>query len=449
MINSGSTCSLTIDGIGINGEGVGKYNGFTLFVEGALPTEEIVARIGMVKKSYAKASLVSVKKPSVERVDAPCQRFAECGGCQIMHLSYDAQLKSKTRMVKDALKHIGRKDSAEVLDCISSPKDFQYRNKIQLPVGKVDDETRIGFYKRGSHEIIPYEKCLIHHPSMEDTVSQIKSLIKQSTIAPYCEKTRHGTLRHIIIRANDEGQQLLGLVTTGRKHAEVKAFAALLMQKLEGVVGVVESVNNKAQNTILGEHSRLLLGNDFLIEQIQGLKFKISLESFFQVNLAAASLLYDQALSLAKIDANTRVLDAYCGTGTLSLLSAKRAKSVIGIECVEQAVKDARENAKLNQITNARFAVGRVEDKIELFRDIDVALVNPPRKGLDERVVQALNDHGPGRVVYISCNPATLARDVLGLKDYSLVKVQPVDMFPQTMHVESVALLERISQGKN
>ncbi len=443
MIKNGSTQQLNIGALGVNGEGIAKIEGFTVFVDGALPGETVTAQINVVKSNYAKARLVSIDHADRERVAPACVRYHECGGCHVMHLAYEAQLARKTQLVKDALKHIGGISDAPVLPCIASPEPFHYRNKIQLPVGRQNNQIVTGFYRRGSHEIVPYERCLIHHHSMEETVVTLRDMIEKSTIVPYEEESARGTLRHLLLRANSAGQQLVGLVTTGRQKREVEDFAAALMRALPSVVGVVQSINTKKQNVILGEQSQRLAGSPFLTEELNGLSFKISMESFFQVNLEAAKLLYDVALTGADITADKTVLDAYCGTGTMSLLAAQKAKSVIGAECVRQAVRDAEENARRNQINNVRFVVGKVEERTELFRGVDVALINPPRKGLDAKVVSAIDDHGPARVVYVSCNPATLARDIKMLANYRLSTVQPVDMFPQTMHVESVAILDR------
>ncbi len=443
MLERGVTVDLTISALGVNGEGVAKLDGFTVFVDGALPNEEVSAKVNLIKPSYAKGELIHIKKADDQRVMPACRRYEECGGCHIMHLAYLAQLARKTQLVKDALKHIGGQKDAVVLPCIASPEPFHYRNKIQLPVGRVSDGIVTGFYRRGSHDIVPYDRCLTHHPSMEETVMVVRQLLQTAKLEPYSEQSTRGTLRHLLIRANGCGKQLVGLVTTGRQQKNIMAFAHAIMSAAPNVVGVVESINTRAQNVILGDQARPLVGTPYLLEQLNGLTFKVSLESFFQVNLKAALLLYATALDFAAITANDIVLDAYCGTGTMSLLAARRAKRVVGAECVSQAVRDAEENAQANGIANAKFVVGNVEEKIELFKGIDIALVNPPRKGLDERVVHAINTYGPKRVVYVSCNPATLSRDIKMLSNYRLAKVQPIDMFPQTMHVESVALLER------
>lgn len=443
LVKSGDIVDLAISSLGVNGEGVAKLDGYTVFVDGALPNESVSAKINLIKPSYAKGVLLSIKHADENRVTPACARYEDCGGCQIMHLSYAAQLARKTQLVKDALKHIGALPDAVVLPAIASPEPFHYRNKIQLPVAKADGAVVTGFYRRGSHDIVPYDRCMAHHPSMEETVLRIRTLLQSSQVEPYNEASGKGTLRHFIIRANGKGEQLIGLVTTGRQNAAVSFLAKEIQRSIENVVGVLESINKKAQNVILGDKTILLAGTAFLLEELEGLTFKISLPSFFQVNLNTAKLLYRTALSFAEIDNNSRVLDAYCGIGTMSLMAATLAKHVIGTECVPQAVRDAQENARLNKLSNAKFVVGKVEENVHLFKDIDIALINPPRKGLDSRVTDAIDEFGPKRLVYVSCNPATLARDVRLLKSYKLLKVQPVDMFPQTMHVESVALLER------
>lgn len=443
IMKDGEIVELSIDGLGKHGEGVATLNGLLIFVDGALPKERVRVRLNLIKPVYAKAQLLSIEHANENRINPPCTRYKDCGGCQVMHLSYAGQLQTKSQMVKDALKEIGGFPTAHVLPCLASPKPFHYRNKIQLPVAKKGAEVVAGFYRRGSHEIVPYEECLVHHDSMEKSVLVIRELCQSSSVEPYCEATQTGTLRHFLLRANEKGEQLIGLVTNGRQKSAVRLLAQQIQSSLKNVIGIVENINRKKQNTILGDENNLLIGRSFLQEKIENLTFNISLPSFFQVNLPAAKILYTTALNFADIDQNTTVLDAYCGIGTMSLLASRLARKVIGAECVEQAVLDARENAQVNGIANAEFIIAKIEENVALFKDIDVALVNPPRQGLDAKVVAAINEYGPRRVVYISCNPATLARDARMLEHYTLLKVQPVDMFPQTMHVESVALFER------
>lgn len=436
---------LSIDKLGIYGEGVARLDGYTLFVDGALPEEKITATIEQRKKCYGRARLLSIEEPSKNRVAPLCSKFYDCGGCQIMHLKYQEQCRQKTALVRDTLRHLGGFDDVDVSSCLPSPHPFHYRNKIQLPVAKRAGSIEMGFYRRGSHEIVSYDRCFVHHRSMEESVEKIRQLLEHCGIEPYCEKSLNGSLRHIIIRSNDRGEQLIGLVTTGRQGSRLLKFAQGIKASVSNCIGVVKSINDKAQNTMIGDKNYLLAGSPFLIEEICGIEFKISLPSFFQVNSGAAHLLYEQSLDFAELDETKTVLDAYCGIGTLSLISARRAKRVIGIECVKQAIVDAQENARHNNIDNAQFFSGRVEDFVHLFRNVDVAFINPPRKGVDPSVVDALNAFGPKRLVYISCNPATLARDAKALINYRLVKAQPVDMFPQTMHVESVVRFDRVA----
>lgn len=437
----GDIVELSIHGIGKHGEGLATLGDFPIFVDKALPGEKIFAKIRVIKSSYGSGEILSVTTPHRDRVTPVCARYADCGGCQLMHLSYQGQLAAKTDLVKTALKDVAVEE--QILACVPSPEAFHYRNKIQLPVARDGLQVVTGFYQRGSHNIVPYGECHVHHRTMEGSVREILALLEKSAVKPYDEATKSGTLRHYVVRANQRGEQLVGLVTTGKQKDEVFCLAEQIKAQISNVVGVVENINKKSQNTILGEETIALVGRPFLPEEINGLIFNISLQSFFQVNLATAKIMYETALALADINANTRVLDAYCGIGTLSLLAAKSAKSVLGAECVERAVLDAQENARINGINNAEFVVARLEENTVLFKDVDVAFINPPRQGIDKRVIEALNEFGPQRLIYISCNPTTLARDAQMLDAYQVKKVQPIDMFPQTMHVESVMLLNR------
>lgn len=439
----GEIVELIISSLGKHGEGVAMLKGLPIFVDGALPKEKVRARIQTIKSTYGNAELISIISDHKQRVLPPCSRFDHCGGCQVMHLSYEGQLEAKFNVVKEAFKNVDGASTIQFFPCIASVHPFNYRNKIQLPVLRIGDSLVAGFYRRGSHEIIPYEQCLVHHEVMEKSAAAIRSLIQDSPVETYCEITQKGTLRHFIMRANQKGELLLGFVTNGQQRAEIKQLADHIQSVVSNVVGVVENINTKKQNAILGDTTIPLSGSYFLTEEIDNLSFKISLPSFFQINLLTAKILYSIALDFAQIHKDSVVLDAYCGIGTMTLLASRLCKNIIGAECVPEAVLDAQENARINGITNAQFVNAKIEEHIELFRGIDTALINPPRQGLNAHVVSALNNFGPQRFVYISCNPYTLARDTQMLKEYHLRKVQPVDMFPQTMHVESVALFER------
>lgn len=442
MLSNGQEHLLKISDIGSNGEGIAKVQGFTVFVDDALPEEIVLGKIEKLKPNYALAKNISLKEFSRHRVSPPCKVFTKCGGCQIMHYSYSEQLRYKENMVRNALLRIGKQIDPQVLPCISSPNQFNYRNKIQLPVSMANNRVVMGFYQKGTHNIVPYDNCMIHCGGMEEIAKAVYKIISKSQVKPYLESSKRGTLRHIVIRSNIAGKYLIGLVTTGKQTAEIDKIAKSIFSEHKNIVGVVESINKKSQNTIIGDYERTICGSGQLLENINGINFKISLPSFFQVNLKGAKVIYDTALSFADMNDSTHVLDAYCGIGTLSLLAAKKAKHVLGVECVKKAIDDARENAKINKIDNASFIAGKVEEQEDLFSSIDVAFINPPRKGIDINVVRALKQFGPKKLIYISCNPSTLARDILLLKDrYQLIKAQPIDMFPHTTHVETVALL--------
>ncbi len=420
-----------ITSLSSTGEGVGSLNGLKIFVDGALPGEAVSVEITKRKKNYAKGCLHSLLSPSPERTQPICPHFGTCGGCQVMHLQYPAQLALKQQRVVDALQRIGGFIHPQVLPCLPSPSSLGYRNKIQLPVVWDNGKKTIGLYRKQSHEVIPIEHCFIQCPQGEE----IFALIKQRLTIP--------SVRYVLIRNavfNDEA--LVVLVTDGRFSEEIKAFGKQLMQAHPLIKGVIESVNTRNDNVILGKRFRTLVGRPYLVETLNGKKFKLSASAFFQVNPAQTEKLYEKVLSFAAIRPNDTVLDAYCGVGTLALFAADQARRVYGIECVAPAIENALENASLNQITNCSFTCGYAEKMMDRF-DADIVLLNPPRKGCDPSLLEALIKKQPRTIVYISCDPATLARDLALLSPtYQIKKIQPVDMFPQTMHVETVVKLE-------
>ena len=431
--NAGEEIALSIDNLGINGEGVGRFQGFTLFVEGALPGETVHAAIQETRTTFARAEVVQVITASPHRVKPPCPLFSRCGGCQLMHLAYPQQLEAKRKRVVDALERIGKLKS-EVLPCLSSPQPLGYRNKIQLPVGP---NNQLGLYSRNTHNLVEIEQCLIHCPLGEKVLHHIQQILK--TFPPLTD------LKHILIKtAVNTEEVLVVLVTKGRS---VPSNLAEQIQAAPGVKGVIQNINPLEKNVILGREFRTLVGEGSIEETLCGLYFKVSPASFFQVNPAQAEALYQKVVELAQLTGKETVLDSYCGVGTLALICAKGAKEVIGIESVSEAIADAKENAQRNQIKNARFICGKAEEKISLLSTIDVAIVNPPRKGCDLVFLEKMAEKRPQRIIYVSCDPATLARDlqILTQKGYRLETVQPFDMFPQTMHVECVAALNLCS----
>jgi 23S rRNA (uracil1939-C5)-methyltransferase len=429
--------TLDIKRLGIHGEGIGDFNGFTVFVDGALPGETVTASIDEVRKNFARGKVVSYQKTSPHRVSAPCPVFGRCGGCQIMHLAYPQQLETKRQRVVDALERIGKLYEVPVGPCVPSPDPFAYRNKIQLPV-VIDDVLRMGLYAFNSHDLVEIEKCYIHCSLGEKAFVEVKKILKAEP---------DPSLRHVLIKtAVQTNQVLVILVTQGEGSLSLPSIAEKIMESMPEIKGVVQNINTASGNVILGKTFRTLAGHSSIVDKICGMHFKVSPASFFQVNPPQAENLYHKALELCSLKGDETVLDAYCGVGTFSLILAAHAKKVIGVECVADAITDAQENAKRNKISNAFFTCAQVEDFIGTLEAIDVAVLNPPRRGCDPQFLEKLALLKPSCIVYISCDPATLSRDLAILKErgYAVDTVQPFDMFPQTVHVESIAKLRRL-----
>lgn len=427
------TITLSFHALGSSGEGIGLYNGFIVFVEGALPGESAKVSITEVHKNYAKAKLLQVLEPSDVRVKPACPVYDLCGGCQIMHLSYEQQLAYKTDKVRDSLKKIGKFTDQAVNPCIASPQPLAYRNKIQLPVLKQGNNAVIGLYQRNSHNLVPIENCLIHCPLGEIVFASIKPLIQKFK----------GKILHILIKSAVKRNEVLVVLVTDGRQKGLQDLADEIME-CPNVKGVVENINRESGNRILGDCYRTLAGQNSIIDNILGLQFKVSPHSFFQVNPWQVENLYKKVIELAEVVENEKVLDAFCGVGTLSLLLAKRGAQVTGVECVEQAIEDAKENARLNGLANAEFICDLTENHIGKMDELDMIILNPPRKGCERSVLETIKRKNCRKVIYVSCDPATLARDLQILCEggaYRIDLVQPFDMFPQTAHVETVVRL--------
>lgn len=417
-----NSVDIEIFGFGQDGEGVGEINGKRVFVHGALPGEIVEVCLTEEKKTYAKGVATKLILKSKDRVEPICPVFGECGGCQLMHLRYDAQLQMKRQKVVDALLRIGTIE-AKVDRCVPSPQEFCYRNKIQLPVTK---EGKAGLYRRKSHEIIPIDRCYIHSALGECVFDKLKGRLS-------------GELRHVLIRsAVNTKQALVVFVTRDQPSKALKALAKELVG--DEIKGVLVCINRGKGNRVLGGSFTLLAGKETIQEDLLSLRMKVSPASFFQVNPLQAKQLYAKVIELLNLQGKEVVLDAFCGVGTLSLLLAQKARRVLGIECVKEAVDDARENALQNGIENVEFLCGRVEE-MEL-EAVDIAVLNPPRKGCERSVLEAMRAK---TLIYVSCNPATLARDLKILLElrYQVDRVCPFDMFPQTAHVETVVRCQR------
>ena len=419
---------LSVHGLGSEGEGVGYHDGYTLFVDGALPGETVEVEVFEEKKRYGRARLLRIVSPSPDRVVPPCKLFGTCGGCQLMHLAYPKQLEMKRKRVIDALTRIGKIEASVVMPCAPSPTPLAYRNKIQLP----KQGRKLGLYAKNSHDLIEVETCHIH-AALGDAVYRVCREILAACDA----------LRHILIKTTRENEEALLILVTAAGSAPAQDLAERLMAAHPAIKGVVHNLHAGPENVILGTDYKLLAGTPYLLEKLCGLTFRVSPASFFQVNPLQAERLYLKALDLAELTGHETVLDAYCGVGTLSLIFAKSAKQVIGVEAVPQAIHDARENARLNGITNVAFIAASCQQYIRQLKTVDLALINPPRTGCDPAFLDGIGALKPKKLLYISCNPATLARDLNHLTrfGYRTLSVHPFDMFPQTAHVECIAAL--------
>ncbi len=451
-VSTGARVSLKIIDLGRGGEGVGRYEDLVVFVPGAIPGDTVAVEITAVKKKFARGKILAVEEPSPSRVPARCEVAGWCGGCDLQHMRYSDQLKYKEKAVRDALVRIGGfrdRVGSLVRPIIGAENPWFYRNKAQFPFGVDEGRVVTGYYARGTHEVVPAVNCSIQHPLANRIATEVRRLAEEHGLTVYKETTDEGFLRHLVIRVGTgSGEALAVLVTRHRTFPEGRELARRLMEAVPELVGVVQNINPRQTNVIMGKESRVLAGRGSLVDQLGGLRFRISPGSFFQVNPEQTEVLYNKVVEYAGLDGTETVVDAYCGIGTIALFLARRAAKVYGIEVVKEAVEDARYNARLNGIGNVDFRVGAVEEILQKLASPehppDLVVLDPPRKGCDEETLEVLVRIGVPRVVYVSCNPATLARDLgwLNRRGYTLLEVQPVDMFPHTGHVECCCLLK-------
>lgn len=451
MVKKNEDYIIEITGQTHEGMGVGKIDGFTVFVEGAIFGEKVKVKIVKVLKNYSYGKLLEIIAPATYRANPPCPVVKRCGGCQLQHMSYEGQLKYKTQLVKDAVERIGGLKDIIVHETIGMEEPWYYRNKAQFPVGMNKDEIHIGFYAGRSHEIIDTDKCLIQDKGNDEALDVFKDFIINYKISIYDENTGKGLIRHIMTRKGFKtGEVMICIVINGDDLPYAEKLVEVFRQRIKGLQTVVLNINKKNTNIIMGDKNKIIYGEGFIYDFIGEFKFKISPHSFFQVNPVQTEVLYNRALEYAGLTGKEIVIDAYCGIGTISLFLSKKAKKVYGVEIVGQAIEDARANAKLNGISNVEFILGESETVIpRLYEEgirADVIVVDPPRKGCDEKLLEIIAKMAPKRMVYVSCNPSTMARDLKYLteKGYEVKEVQPVDQFPQTVHVETVALMSRI-----
>lgn len=437
---------------GYEGEGIAKIdNKYPIFIEGALKGEKVKVRIVKVNKKFAYGKLMEVLEASEERVNPPCAIYKRCGGCKLQHASYKAQLDFKWDRVKDCVSKIGKLDPSIVKYPLGMENPWRYRNKVQLPIGLINGEVKIGFFAPRSHDIIDMESCLIQDEIGDKVVKLTREWIEKFNIRPYNvdgEYDEKGIVRHIMIRRGfTTNEVMIVLVTNGEKLPHKEEFVDLMVKNIPGIKSVIQNINSKKTNVILGLESKTLWGEDTISDYIGDFRFNISPLSFFQVNPIQTEVLYGKALEYANLTGNEEVFDAYCGTGTITLFLSQKAKKVYGVEIIPQAIDNAWINAKENKVENVEFFVGESEvvipDLINKGVKADVVVVDPPRKGCDKKLLDAITNIDAKKIVYVSCDPSTLGRDLQVLEEngYKTLEVQPVDMFPNTAHIENVALL--------
>ncbi len=449
-VQKGQEMELTVTGLGSAGEGVGRFKDIAVFVPGALPGETVRAAAAFIKKSFIVGKLLEIITASPDRVEPVCPVYEACGGCQLQHLSYEAELKEKREQVKAALERIGHLRDVEIMPTIGSDQPLYYRNKMQFPVSGKRGKLQIGCFALNTHNVIDVTDCCIQKKKNNSIAAVVRKWMKQFKILPYDEDKGTGTVRHIMGRVGvHTGEIMVCLVTARDTVPHLKELVQMLKAEIPGVKSVVQNVNKRSTNVILGEKTRLIAGNPTIKDKIGPLKFNISAQSFFQVNSEQAEKLYNTALDFADLKGKETVVDLYCGTGTITLFMAQKAKRALGIEIVPSAIRDAKINARANHIENADFLLG--DAAVEMPKLAagglrpDVMILDPPRAGCEERVLAAIVKVKPVRVVYVSCNPATLARDLAYLYEhgFSIDRVQPCDMFSRTHHVETVCLMSR------
>ena len=443
--------TLTFEGYGSEGEAVAHLDGMAVFVKGALRGETCRVRLMKVNPTVAWGRLEEVLVPSPARVESDCPHYPKCGGCQLRHMSYEEELALKKTRIEDALRRIGGVD-LPVSVLYGAQKPERYRNKAQFPVSREEGTLRIGFYRARSHQVIDVPDCRLQTAQADAARGAVKAWMEEYGVSAYDEARQEGLLRHVYVRTNRQGESLVCLLANATGLPEEEKLIAALRAACPAMVGLVLGVNRRSGNVILGERYRTLWGQDWLEDTLCGQVFRLSVPSFYQVNPDQAEVLYRQAGEMAGLTGTETVLDLYCGTGTIGLTMAGRAARVIGCEVIAQAIEDAKENARRNGVTNSEFFCGdaaMVARKLaeEQLRP-EVIVVDPPRKGMEQGVVDAIAAMSPDRLVYVSCDPATLARDIKRLGEQGFVprRAVGVDMFPRTAHVETVVLMSRVKE---
>lgn len=446
MLKIGSLIEVEVEKISFGGESIAYYENIVVFIPMSVPGDRLMVEVISTKKTYCRALIKEIIKPSIDRVeDITKVTFEDFYGCDFAMIKYPKQLEYKKSITIDVLKKIANLNDIDVLDTIGAENIYHYRNKIVEPFGKENGKIITGFYQKKSHNIFETEENWLQGLDVQNLLKTLKHELNKQKLSVYNEHKHEGLLRHVMVRKNSIGHIMLVIVIKGLANSKLKFALKKTLEKHEEIKSIYLSTNNSRGNFALGRENELFYGEEYINEELFGIKFNISPLSFFQINIEQTKKLYSKAIEFFDNIENNIIVDAYSGTGTIGMLLAKKAKKVYGIELVESATRDAIKTAKENNIDNIEFINGKVEDKIgfllEKGEKLDGIIFDPPRKGIEESVLRAVAEKGIRNLIYVSCNPSTFARDmkILGEYSYKLEKLQPVDMFPQTHHIELVA----------
>lgn len=446
-IKLNQTFPVTIKRLGINGEGVGYFKRQVVFVPGALPGEEVVVEATKVHPKFSEAKIKKIRKKSVHRVEPPCPIYEQCGGCQLQHLKYDQQLKEKRDIVIQALERHTKVPvhQIEIRETIGMKDPWNYRNKSQFQVGEKGGKVLAGLYGINSHHLINIDQCVVQHPQTNKATKTVKKILQDLNIPIYNERTRKGLVRTIVARVGIQtGELQIVLITTKKELPKKEIMIAEIKKRMPEVKSIVQNINGQKTSVIFGEETVTLEGKDFIQETLGDLSFELSARTFFQLNPEQTVSLYNEVKKAAELTGKEKVVDAYCGVGTIGLWVADQAGEIRGMDIIPESIQDAKKNASRHGIKHAKYVTGKAEEWLPKWVKEgwkpDVVIVDPPRTGLDHQLIKTILKVKPKKVVYVSCNPSTLAKDVEVLSSkYSVKYIQPVDMFPQTSHVEVVS----------
>lgn len=449
MLQIGQIAEVRITDVNHMGKGVGKINDFVVFIDNTISGDYVQIQIFDVKKNYAEGKLIKIIEKSTDRIESPCSFYHQCGGCQLMHMRYEQQLIYKKNRVINELRRAGvNLEGINIYDTIGMDTPFRYRNKTAFFTAQKDKTIIMGPYEQGTYNTVNISNCLLQSEAADKAFGVIRKAIAKYNIAAYDKKTGNGFIRSIIIRSNKKNELMIIIVTSKESFPNKQELTAALTSEIIGLKTIVQNINNKPTNLIMGDKNITLFGEGVIEDTIGDLIFKISPETFFQINPVQTEKLYSKAIEYADLTGDNICFDLYCGIGTISLMASRSAKKVYGVEIVEQSIINAKENAAINKIKNVEFYAGKTEKLLpKLYNQgikADVIILDPPRKGCERAVIDTIIDMSPKKIVYVSCNPQTLARDIklLETAGYRPEKVQPVDQFPWTVHVECVILMQ-------